>query len=156
MDATWPPLSWRAIHPLLVCIPMVLLGLAAIATTAAALSSEHKRMFASSACFAMVFGALALCVTVVTGHLAWRERELSARVEAVLLEHHALAEGTVATFIGATFVLAVLVWLRVRFDLRVDELSPVLPIALILFYSIGLLLLISTVRHGQLVHAVGS
>ncbi len=149
--------SWRELHPLVIHFPIVLLLLAPLfVMVGAVLRRERNRAYLMSALLVMVLGTASLYLATHTGLAGAAGRELSPDVSAALLEHRFLALETRMTFTVVTGTFALLLVLTWRFDLRTRELAPVVPIAFLFFYFVGIVLLVRTAqRGGQLVHVFG-
>lgn len=155
----FPPIpSWDALHPLIIHFPIALLLIAPVfLVVGAALRPAKGRPYLIAAMVLLLAGTGSIYVAVQTGEAAGKLAERSPGIEAVLETHESLAERTQAVFsvLSVIFVALVAVpWLLKRADTRLT--TTILPLAFLVLYSAGTLLLINTAHNGgKLVHEFG-
>lgn len=155
----FPPIpSWDGLHPLIIHFPIALLLIAPIfVVIGAALSPAKGRPYLIAAMLLLLAGTASIYVAVQTGEAAGKLAERSAGIDLVLENHEALAERTQAVFsvLSVIFVALMAVpWLLKRADTRLT--TTILPLAFLVLYSAGVLLLVNTAHNGgRLVHEFG-
>jgi len=150
--------SWDALHPLIIHFPIALLLIAPIfIVVGALLTPTNGRPYLIAAMVLLLVGTASIFVAVGTGEAAGKLAERSPGMEQVLETHEALAERTQAVFsVLSVIFLALLAvpWLLKRADTRLT--TTILPLAFLVLYSAGALLLINTAHNGgRLVHEFG-
>lgn len=154
-----PPIpSWDALHPLIIHFPIVLLLIAPIfIVVGAALSPGKGRPYLLAAMILLLVGTGSIFVAVETGEAAGRLAERIPGMLQVLENHQSLAERTQLVFsvLSVIFVaLIALPWLQKSADTRLT--TTILPLAFLVLYSAGALLLVQTAHNGgRLVHEFG-
>jgi len=123
----------------------------------AALTPAKGRAYLIAAMVLLLVGTVAILVAVQTGEAAGKLAERTPGMEQVLETHESLAERTQAVFsvLSVIFLalLAVPLLLK-RADTRLT--TTVLPLAFLVLYSAGALLLVNTAHNGgRLVHEFG-
>lgn len=148
--------SGQETHSLLVHLPVVLLLSAPWLALPALLRTEGRRRLLVSTLIVMMLGTASLYVARHTGGLALQEHQPAVESRAPVAQHRALAAEAAAVFTLGTALLGLILLLTLRFRLRWFELDAVLPVALLVFYALGVLLLVRTLyRGGDLVHEFG-
>jgi len=150
--------TWGALHPLIIHFPIALLLVAPIfIVVGAALTPAKGRAYLIAAMVLLLVGTVAILVAVQTGEAAGKLAERTPGMEQVLETHESLAERTQAVFsVLSVIFLALLAvpWLLKRADTRLT--TTVLPLAFLVLYSAGALLLVNTAHNGgRLVHEFG-
>lgn len=155
----FPPIpSWDALHPLIIHFPIALLLIAPIfIVVGAALSPSKGRAYLIAAMVLLLAGTLSIYVAVETGEAAGRLAERGPGTEQVLENHQSMAERTQAVFsvLSVIFIALIAVpWVLRKADNRLT--TTILPLAFLVLYSAGALLLINTAHNGgRLVHEFG-
>lgn len=150
--------SWDALHPLIIHFPIALLMVVPFFIAAgAALTPAKGRPYLLAALVLLLAGTAATFVAVGTGEAAAKLAERGPAMEQVLENHEGLAERTRAAFsvLSVIFVaLLVIPVLAKRADTRLT--TTILPLAFLVLYSVGVLLLVNTAHNGgRLVHEFG-
>jgi uncharacterized membrane protein len=150
--------SWDALHPLIIHFPIALLLIAPIFIIVGAVLTPAKgRSYLIAAMVLLLVGTAAIFVAVQTGEAAGKLAERAPGMELVLEAHESLAERTRAVFsVLSVIFLALLAgpWLLKRADTRLT--TTILPLAFLVLYSAGALLLVNTAHNGgRLVHEFG-
>lgn len=154
-----PPIpTWDALHPLIIHFPIALLLIAPIFILVGAVLAPAKgRSYLIAAMVLLLVGTAAIFVAVETGEAAGKLAERVPGVEQVLEAHESLAERTCAVFSVLSVVfLALLAVPRLlkRADTRLT--TTILPLAFLVLYGAGALLLVNTAHNGgRLVHEFG-
>ncbi len=155
----FPPIpTWDALHPLIIHFPIaLLLTVPVFIAVGAAMSPEKGRSYLIAAMVLLLAGTAATLVAVETGEAAGRLAERAPGMEQVLEHHESLAERTRIVFSVLSVIFVALVgtpWLAKRADTRLT--TTILPLAFLVLYSVGILLLVNTAHHGgRLVHEFG-
>ena len=155
----FPPIpSWDGLHPLIIHFPIALLLVAPIfIVIGAALSPAKGRPYLIAALFLLLAGTASIYVAVETGEAAGKLAERSAGINRVLENHESLAERTRAVFSVLSVIFVALIgvpWFVKQADTRLT--TTILPLAFLVLYSAGALLLINTAHNGgRLVHEFG-
>jgi uncharacterized membrane protein len=150
--------SWDTLHPLIIHFPIALLLIAPIFIVVGAVLTPAKgRAYLIAAMVLLLVGTVAIFVAVQTGEAAGKLAERTPGMELVLETHESLAERTQAVFsVLSVIFLALLAvpWLLKRADTRLT--TTILPLAFLVLYSAGALLLVNTAHNGgRLVHEFG-
>jgi len=150
--------SWDGLHPLIIHFPIALLLIAPIFIVVGAVLTPAKgRSYLIAAMVLLLVGTVAIFVAVETGEAAGKLAERAPGMEQVLETHESLAERTQAVFsVLSVIFLALLAvpWLLQRADTRLT--TTILPLAFLVLYSAGALLLVNTAHNGgRLVHEFG-
>ena len=155
----FPPIpSWDALHPLIIHFPIALLLIAPLFIIAGAIVQPAKgRAYHVAGLALMLLGTAAVFVAVGTGEAAGEQAERIAGVKQVLEAHETLAERTRVVFSVLSVIFAALLfvprWLK---DAEGRLVSTTLPLAFLVLYSAGMLLLVNTAHNGgRLVHEFG-
>jgi uncharacterized membrane protein len=154
-----PPIpSWDALHPLIIHFPIALLLIApAFIIIGALLQPPKGRPYLVAAMVLLLAGTVAIYVAIETGEAAGKLAERTPGVEQVIETHESLAERTrtVFTVLSVIFVaLLVMPRLLKKDDTRLT--STILPLAFLVLYGAGALLLVNTAHNGgRLVHEFG-
>lgn len=155
----FPPIpSWDGLHPLIIHFPIALLLIAPIfVVIGAALAPAKGRPYLIAALFLLLAGTASIYVAVETGEAAGKLAERSAGINRVLENHESLAERTRAVFSVLSVIFVALIgvpWFVKQADTRLT--TTILPLAFLVLYSAGALLLINTAHNGgRLVHEFG-
>lgn len=150
--------SWNALHPMIIHFPIALLLIAPLfILLAASLRPGQGRPYLIAAMALLLIGTAGTFVAVATGESAAELAEQTPATEQVLHTHEALAERTRAVFTVLSIIfLALLVvprWMK-QSDNRLT--ATILPLAFLMFYGAGVLLLLNTAHNGgRLVHEFG-
>jgi|SRR3974390_556004 len=154
-----PPLpSWDAVHPLIVHFPIVLLLLAPCLILAGGLCSpEHGRTLLYIALAVMLAGTVGAYFAVASGEAAAQLAERTPQVDAVLERHEQLAEATRIAFSVLTVIFAAILLIPTILKKTENRISSTaLPLAFLVLYVGGVLLITNTAHHGaRLVHEFG-
>ena len=150
--------SWDALHPLIIHFPIALLLIAPIFIVVGAVLTPAKgRSYLIAAMVLLLVGTAAIFIAVETGEAAGKLAERTPAIEQVLDTHESLAERTRAVFsvLSVIFIALLAVpWLLKRQDTRLTK--TILPLAFLVLYSAGALLLVNTAHNGgRLVHEFG-
>ena len=150
--------SWDALHPLIIHFPIALLLIAPIfIVIGAALTPTKGRSYLIAAMVLLLVGTASIFVAVETGEAAGKLAERSTGMQQVLETHESLAERTQAVFSVLSVIFLSLLavpWLLKRADTRLT--TTILPLAFLVLYSAGVLLLVNTAHNGgRLVHEFG-
>jgi uncharacterized membrane protein len=155
----FPPIpSWDALHPLIIHFPIALLLVVPFLIVAGALRPpERGRTILYVALALMIAGTLGTFLAVASGEAAGRIAERTPQIDAVLERHEELAEATRITFSILTVVFAAILLISAILKKTSNRLvSTVLPLAFLVFYGGGILLLTNTAHNGgRLVHEFG-
>jgi uncharacterized membrane protein len=154
-----PPIpSWDALHPLIVHFPIALLLIAPLFIIAGAVLQPGKgRAYLAAAMILLLAGTAAIYVAIGTGEAAGKLAERVPGVEQVIETHESLAERTRAVFTVLSVIFAALLAVP-RFLKKNDTrlTTTVLPLAFLVLYGGGALLLVNTAHNGgRLVHEFG-
>jgi uncharacterized membrane protein len=150
--------SWSELHPLVIHFPIALLLVAPLFIIAAIFMNPQKgRPFLITALSLMVLGTAGTILAVASGEAAAEVAHRSAGISAVLERHQELAEITRDIFGVLSVIFAAILFVP-RFLKR--ELSAaaaqILPLAFLLFYGAGMIVLVNTAHNGgRLVHEFG-
>ena len=150
--------SWDALHPLIIHFPIALLLIAPIFIVVGAVLAPAKgRPYLIAAMVLLLVGTASVFVAIGTGEAAGKLAERAPGMEQVLETHESLAERTQAVFSVLTVIFLVLLAvprLLKRADTRLT--TTILPLAFLVLYGAGALLLINTAHNGgRLVHEFG-
>jgi uncharacterized membrane protein len=150
--------SWDALHPLIIHFPIALLLVAPIfIVVGAALTPAKGRSYLIAAMVLLLVGTASIFVAIETGEAAGKLAERAPGMQQVLETHESLAERTQAVFsVLSVIFLALLAvpWFLKREDTRLT--TTILPLAFLVLYSAGALLLVNTAHNGgRLVHEFG-
>ncbi|HEV2396705.1 MAG TPA: DUF2231 domain-containing protein [Candidatus Sulfotelmatobacter sp.] len=150
--------SWDALHPLIIHFPIALLLVAPIFIVVGAVLTPTKgRAYLIAAMVLLLVGTGSIFLAVETGEAAGKLAERTPGMEQILETHQSLAERTQAVFsVLSVIFLALLAvpWLLNRADTRLT--ITILPLAFLILYSAGALLLVNTAHNGgRLVHEFG-
>ena len=158
-----PPVpSWDSLHPLVIHIPIGLLLIAPLFVVIGAVLPPAKgRSYLMAALLLMVIGTVSVFVAVETGEAGGKLVERTPEITTMLQRHEQFAEQTQFVFsvlTGAFAAIVALPFVLRRMPKRVPErvFTTWLPLALLVAYAGGALLLINTGHHGgMLVHQLG-
>ncbi len=155
----FPPVpSWDALHPLIIHFPIVLLMVAPLWILGGALVAPRRaRGMLVSALVLIALGTASVFVSIETGEAAGKLAQRTPEINAVLEQHEHLAERTRVAFTTLTVLFAAIVLVPVVFRREPTRFSTtVLPLAFLLLYLIGALMLVNTAHNGgRLVHQYG-
>jgi uncharacterized membrane protein len=155
----FPPIpSWDALHPLIIHFPIALLLAVPFLIVAGALRPpERGRTIFYVALALMIAGTLGTFLAVASGEAAGRIAERTPQIDAVLEHHEQLAEAARIAFSVLTVVFAAILLIPVILKKTSNRLvSTVLPLAFLVLYGGGILLLTNTAHNGgRLVHEFG-
>jgi uncharacterized membrane protein len=155
----FPPIpSWDGLHPLIVHFPIALLLVAPVFILIGAMKAPARaRPYLVAAMVLLLLGTAAVFVAVETGEAAGQLAERSPGMAEVLQTHESMAERTRVVFAVLSAVFVVLLAaprLLKRTDTRLT--TTVLPLAFLVLYGAGALLLVNTAHNGgRLVHQFG-
>ena len=155
----FPPIpSWNELHPLVIHFPIALLLIAPLFVIAGAILEPAKgRAYHLAGLALMLLGTAAVFVAVGSGEAAGEQAERIAGVKQVLETHEALAERTRIAFSVLSVIFAALLIVP-RLLRHADNrlVTTTLPLAFLVLYSAGMLLLVNTAHNGgRLVHEFG-
>ena len=155
----FPPIpSWDAIHPMVIHFPIVLLLFTPVLILVGSLCQPARgRTILYVALAIMVAGTVGTYFAVASGEAAAQLAERNPQVEVVLEHHEQLAEATRIGFSVLTVIFAAILVIPQVLKLASTRLaSTVLPLAFLLLYGGGALLLTNTAHNGgRLVHEFG-
>jgi len=155
----FPPIpSWDALHPLIIHFPIVLLLVAPLFIVIGAVLQPAKgRPYHLAGLALMLLGTAAVFVAVGTGEAAGELAERTQGVSQVLETHETLAERTRVVFSVLSVIFGVLLFVpRLLKHAENRLVSTTLPLAFLVLYSAGALLLVNTAHNGgRLVHEFG-
>src|SRR5271157_3512968 len=155
----FPPIpSWDALHPLVIHFPIALLLVVPFLIVVGALRPPARgRTILYVALALMIAGTLGTFLAVGTGEAAARIAERTPQVDVVLEHHEQLAEATRIAFSVLTVVFAAILLIPVILKKTTNRLvSAALPLAFLVLYGGGILLLTNTAHNGgRLVHEFG-
>ncbi len=147
--------GWGGLHPYVNEVPMVLLVLAPLFLCLGVFTPHKGRPFLVIALGLMLLGTLSLYVAELSGHAAAARVSRDSPMAGVWQNHHALAEEVRLLFTATTALFALLLLVVTKLQLSTRELAPVLPIAFLVFYGLGIVLLFDLRAGGQLAHEFG-
>lgn len=154
-----PPMpTWDAIHPMIIHFPIVLLLLApSLIVVGALCAPERGRPILFVALAVMIAGTVGTYLAVASGEAAAQLAERNPQVNAVLEHHEELAEATRIGFSVLTVVFAAVLLIPVILKKATTRfVSTILPLAFLVLYGGGILLLTNTAHNGaRLVHEFG-
>ena len=154
-----PPIpSWDALHPLIIHFPIALLLIVPLfILIGAALQPLKGRSYLIVAMVLLLVGTAAIFVAIETGEAAGKLAERVPGVEQALETHESLAERTRVVFSVLSVIFVALLFvprLLKKTDTRLT--TTILPLAFLVLYGAGALLLINTAHNGgRLVHEFG-
>jgi uncharacterized membrane protein len=155
----FPPLpGWNELHPLIVHFPIALLLIAPLFIVAGiAMHPRRGRPYLVAAFWLMVVGTLGTIFAVLTGEAAAEVAHRSAGMSAVLELHQELAETSRDIFGLLTVIFAAILFVPVFLKRQMSTVAArILPLAFLLFYAAGTIVLINTAHNGgRLVHEFG-
>jgi uncharacterized membrane protein len=158
MQAVPPIPSWSELHPLVIHFPIALLLVAPLFIIAGILMNpQNGRPFLMTALALMVLGTVGTVVAVLTGEAAAEVAHRASGVSTVLERHQELAEITRDIFGLLSVIFAAILFVP-RFLKRetTTAAARILPLAFLLFYSAGTVVLVNTAHNGgRLVHEFG-
>lgn len=155
----FPPIpSWDGLHPLIIHFPIALLMVAPLFITAGAIMQPAKgRTYHLAGLALMLLGTAAVFVAVETGEAAGELAERVQGIKQVLESHEMLAERTRVVFSVLSVIFAALLFVpRLLKHAESRLVTTTLPLAFLILYSAGMLLLVNTAHNGgRLVHEFG-
>jgi uncharacterized membrane protein len=155
----FPPIpSWDALHPLIIHFPIALLLIAPLFIIAGAIVQPAKgRPYHIAGLALMLLGTASVFVAVGTGEAAGELAERVQGVHQILQTHETLAERTRVVFSVLSLIFVALLFVPRLFKHAESRLvTTTLPIAFLVLYSAGMLLLVNTAHNGgRLVHEFG-
>src|SRR6516225_5970981 len=156
---TLPPIpSWSELHPLVIHFPIALLLVTPLFIVAGIVINPQKgRPFLVTALALMILGTVGTVMAVLTGEAAAEVAHRSAGVSAVLERHQELAEITCDIFGLLSVIFAAILFVpRLLRREATTAAARILPLAFLLFYSAGTVVLVITAHNGgRLVHEFG-
>jgi len=158
MQALPPIPGWTELHPLIIHFPIALLLVAPLFIVAGIVVNPQKgRPFLIAALTLMVLGTVGAFFAIATGEAAGEIIERTPAVKAVLGTHEELAEMTRIVFSVLTVLFAAILFLPRLLKRDASSLTArILPLAFLLFYSTGAIILVNTAHNGgRLVHELG-
>ena len=154
-----PPIpAWESLHPLIIHFPIVLLLLSPLfLLIGAALSPAKGLPYRYAGLLILLLGTVSLFVAAATGEAAGELAERGGGVDAVLTAHENLASETRLLFVGLSVILLGMIALpRILHRQETRLSSTFMPLAYLVFYSVGILYLVNTAHAGgRLVHEFG-
>src|SRR5690242_11210643 len=156
---TLPPIpGWNELHPLVIHFPIALLLVAPLFIVIGIIVNPQKgRPFLIAALVLMLLGTAGTFFAIATGEAAGEIAERTPAVNAVLERHEDLGEMTRIVFSVLTLLFAAILLLP-RLLKREPSVATarILPLAFLLFYSAGAVILVNTAHNGgRLVHELG-
>ncbi len=160
-----PPIpSWPGMHVLVVHFPIALLITAPLFVIIGVLRQKqaaavHKRTspYLVSALILMLLGTAGAYFAIETGEAAGRLVERTPEINVVLQQHMELADLTRTVFSALTVLFAAILLIpRFQRNEPGRVVTVVLPLAFLVLYAGGLVVLANTADHGgRLVHQFG-
>lgn len=149
--------GWNGIHPLLIHFPLTLFFLAPVFVLFATFTkAATRRAFLISALTVMLLGIASTYAAFEAGKSAAAAVMPTGEVQTVIERHHKLASLARSSLTVGTILFGLTLLICRWFRLQVHELTGVLPLGSVVFYSLGLFWLINTAYHGErLVHEFG-
>jgi uncharacterized membrane protein len=150
-----PP--WNGLHPLVVHFPVALLFVAPLFVLVGVLRADKGDFCRSCALGLMLLGVAGAFLAVETGEAAAEIAQGSAGFEAVMSEHHEMAENTRLLFsiLGALYAAIVLVPRRLWTPV-LKRWQPLAQWVFLVLYVAAMLVLVQTAHlGGHLVHGFG-
>jgi uncharacterized membrane protein len=158
MQALPPIPSWTELHPLVIHFPIALLLVAPLFIIAGIIVNPQKgRSFLIAALVLMLLGTAGAFLAIATGEAAGEVAERTPAVSAVLERHEELAEMTRIVFSVLTLLFAAILSLPRLLKREASGVAArILPLAFLVFYSAGAVILVNTAHNGgRLVHELG-
>ena len=156
---TLPPIpSWSEFHPLVIHFPIALLLVAPIFIIAGiAMNPQKGRPVLVTALALMILGTVGTVAAVLTGEAAAEVAHRSAGASAVLERHQELAELTRDIFGLLSVIFAAILFVPRLLKREISTATArVLPLAFLVFYGAGTVVLVNTAHNGgRLVHEFG-
>ena len=156
---TLPPIpNWTELHPLVIHFPVALLLVAPLFIIIGIILNPQKgQPFLVGALVLMLLGTVGTFLAIATGEAAGKIVEQTPAVSAVLEKHEDLAEMTRIVFSVLTLLFAAILLLpRLLKREPSTATARILPLAFLLFYSAGTVILANTAHNGgRLVHELG-
>ena len=149
--------GWDGIPPLLIHFPLTLFFLAPVFVVFAGFAKTTTRQtFLISALTVMLLGSASTYAAFEAGQTAAAAVTPTGELQTVIERHHELASLARSSLTAATLLFGLTLLICMCFRLQVHELTGVLPLGSVVFYSLGLFWLINTAYHGErLVHEFG-
>jgi uncharacterized membrane protein len=150
--------SWYELHPLVIHFPIALLLVAPLFIIAGILMNRQKgRPYLVAALWLMILGTVGTVLAVLSGEAAAEIAHRTAGMPAVLELHQELAELTRDIFGLLTVIFAAILYLPRLLKKEMTTVSArILPLAFLLFYGAGTVVLVNTAHNGgRLVHEFG-
>ena len=155
----WPPIpNWSELHPLVIHFPIALLLVAPLFIIAGILMNPLKgRPFLIVALSLMLMGTVGTMLAVATGEAAAEVAHRTSEMSAILERHQELAETTRDIFGLLTVIFATILFMpRLLKRESTMAVARILPLAFLLFYAAGTVVLVNTAHNGgRLVHEFG-
>ena len=158
LQALPPVPGWNELHPLVIHFPIALLLVAPLFIIVGVITNPRKgRPFLVAALALMLLGTVATYLAIATGEAAGEIAGRTPVVSAVLERHEDLAEMARIVFSVLTFLFAAILFLPRILKQEPSALTArILPLAFLLFYSAGAVILVNTAHNGgKLVHELG-
>lgn len=158
LQALPPVPGWNELHPLVIHFPIALLLVAPLFIIEGVIANPQKgRPFLIAALVLMLLGTAGTFFAVATGEAAGEVAERTPVVSAVLERHEDLAEMTRIVFSVLTILFSAILFLPRILKRETSPLSArVLPLAFLLFYCAGAVILVKAAHNGgKLVHELG-
>ena len=150
--------NWSELHPLVIHFPIALLLVAPLFVIAGILMNPKKgRQFLIAAFFLMLLGTAGTFMAIATGEAAGEVAQRTTAISAVLERHEDLAETTRIIFSVLTIIFSTILFLpRLLKRETTTAVARILPLAFLLFYGAGTVVLVNTAYNGgRLVHEFG-
>lgn len=150
--------NWSELHPLVIHFPIALLLVAPLFIVAGiAVDPQKGRPLLVTALSLMVLGAVGTMLAVATGEAAAEVVHRTAAMSAVLERHQELAETTRDIFSLLAVIFATILFMpRLLKRETTTAVARILPLAFLLFYCAGAVVLVNTAHNGgRLVHEFG-
>ena len=150
--------NWTELHPLVIHFPIALLLVTPLFIVVGIVMNPQKgRPYLLTALSLMILGTVGTMLAVLTGEAAAEVAHRTAGMSAVLERHQELAELTNDIFGLLSVIFAAILFVpRLLRRETTTAAARILPLAFLLFYGAGTMVLVNTAHNGgRLVHEFG-